>query len=256
MVHSSPLVSLNSKDLSDIFGSYSDGGYYSLIRVGNSGGYRFNSGQLCKTINCELDWILYINSAAMEKLHVMNYEPRNTLKNPEEFQKSQNVFEEGTISNIAILCLPLFMSLAPVSLIEPQSARITIWYVISTDLLAPIPLIIKAIELIFRSKMISKEKYSTIQLKGVNTSFFTTSKTKCSSIPNPILGKTNLVLAIWIIIASIIAEFLFFRKHKHTQQNEEQEENNSNLKILHTLKSKCLGHFGKIGESLSFFNHF
>ena len=52
-----------------------------------------------------------------------------------------NVLEELSPSNIAILSLPLLMAIPPISLLA------TAWYVFATDILAALPLLIKGTEL-------------------------------------------------------------------------------------------------------------
>ena len=60
--------------------------------------------------------------------------------------------EDLSASNLAILCMPLVMSIPPISVYDvPDSA--VLWYVLATDVLAVVPLLIKSIELIVLDKM-------------------------------------------------------------------------------------------------------
>ena len=53
-----------------------------------------------------------------------------------------------TVSNIAILALPMVMSFIPVAFIAELSTCATLWYVVFTDIFSAIPFVVKGVELI------------------------------------------------------------------------------------------------------------
>lgn len=192
---------------------------YYLAEVGEKNHLRLHlnrrNNRDCKKEKCWYSTIS-IETKMMEKFqfsseHLLD-EVLGKLYSIDKVIKAEIVLEERTASNIAILILPLIMSLPPISLIEPQNIKVTIWYVIATDYVAAIPLLIKSIELIYRGVKASANGFETRELKGETFSFFSTLQTTCIYTNGRFLGFILLALCLWSMVASSIAEFLFWRK--------------------------------------------
>lgn len=139
----------------------------------------------------------------------------NLLK--EKQDRLESVEEDVSISNLAILCLPLLMSIPPISLLETVSTVAIIAYVVATDILSVFPLLIKGIELLVSSKKNSNaEAFGMLSLTGKQYGIFERFYVQCESnrpqrysIAIGCMGT-----AIWFMCASTLTEFLFWRAAK------------------------------------------
>lgn len=119
--------------------------------------------------------------------------------------------EHATWSKIAILCLPLLMTIPPISLLETVSYRVTLWYVFATDILAVVPVLIKGAKLIepyqegSSSEMIEVRSLHYAFFEMYNVGCFVTATELDSS---PSLGIALVALGIWFMLASILAELV------------------------------------------------
>ncbi len=125
----------------------------------------------------------------------------------------QNVDKDLSPSNLAILCLPLIMSIPPISLLGSVSTTATLWYAFATDFLAAMPLLIKGVELIIAYKKATAGMASTISMMGEKHGIFEAWNVECRT-PTVRVGWVGAVLVIvssWFIAASNYVEFLFWR---------------------------------------------
>ncbi len=130
-----------------------------------------------------------------------------------------NVVDELSPSNIAILCLPLLMAIPPISLSEQFSSAATAWYVFATDILAALPLLIKGIELVIAHPRSTVRMYSTLSMIGHKYGVFERWYLECRP-PVGITGTLGIVLisiALWFMIASSYSEFAFWRALQYRQ---------------------------------------
>ena len=133
----------------------------------------------------------------------------------------ESVEEDVTISNLAILCLPLIMSIPPISLLESVSTGAVIAYVVATDVLAVCPCLIKGIELLVSSRGNSaSEAYAQLTLLGKKSGAFERWYVRCESIrPQKLTLAIGLMgIAVWFMFASTLTEFLFWRASKRRQK--------------------------------------
>ncbi len=125
----------------------------------------------------------------------------------------ENVVDDLSPSNIAILGLPLLIAIPPISLLEKVSSVTTAWYVFATDILAALPLLIKGIELVIAYPKTTMRMYSTLSMTGEKYGVYERWYTKC----NPPVGITQALgtvlisVALWFMMASSYAEFAFWR---------------------------------------------
>lgn len=73
--------------------------------------------------------------------------------------EKEQVEDSDTISNDALIVLPAILALVPIGLFQDVSLYITIIYIIATDVISVMPLLIKGIELIIYG---SKKHYATV----------------------------------------------------------------------------------------------
>ncbi len=125
----------------------------------------------------------------------------------------ENVLDELSYSNIAILSLPLLMAIPPISLFDNFSNMATAWYVFATDILATLPLLIKGIELVIVYPRTKVNMYSTLSMIGKRYGVYERWFTQCY----PPIGRTHtigtiiILIAFWFMIASSYCEFAFWR---------------------------------------------
>lgn len=129
---------------------------------------------------------------------------------------AHNAKEDATASNIAILCLPLIMSIPPISLIETVSDWTTLWYVLATDIFSVFPLIIKGGELLIMSgKTFESSSVTTFEVHNDEFAFFETFLVDCfqGTLESWTLqlGFILVTVGIWFMFASTLAEFVFWR---------------------------------------------
>ncbi len=125
----------------------------------------------------------------------------------------ENVGDDLSPSNIAILSLPLLMAIPPISLLEHVSSVATAWYVFATDILAALPLLIKGIELVIVYPKTKVHMYSTLSMTGKKYGVYERWFTQCY----PPVGMTQtagtiiISVALWFMMASSYCEFAFWR---------------------------------------------
>ena len=131
----------------------------------------------------------------------------------------ENVRNDLSPSNLAILCLPLLMAIPPLSLLEPASDATIAWYAFATDILAAIPLMIKGIEMVLFYRKATPKMISTLSLAGEKFQIFEMWYIRCK----PPIGRvgqdgvTIVAITFWIMVASTYVEFLFWREKRHRQ---------------------------------------
>lgn len=76
------------------------------------------------------------------------------------------VNEDLTLSNLAILCLPVVMSIPPISLYSVPDS-VVLWYTLATDIMATLPLLIKALSLSTRIECTRSLKSMEALLNGM-----------------------------------------------------------------------------------------
>ncbi len=132
----------------------------------------------------------------------------------EKQEAVQSVEEDVSWSNLAILFLPLLMSIPPISLLESVSTGAVIAYVIATDVLAVCPCLIKGIELLISSRRnYMTDAQGQLHLTGKSSGLFERWYVRCASIrPNKFgLASGLMGAAIWFMCATTFTEFLFWR---------------------------------------------
>ncbi len=125
----------------------------------------------------------------------------------------ENLANELSLSNIAILSLPLLVAIPPISLLERVSTVTTVWYVFGTDILAAFPLLIKGFELAIVYPRTRVKMYSTLSVTGKKYGVYERWFTECKppvgkSITN---GTIIISVALWFMMASSYCEFAFWR---------------------------------------------
>eukprot|EP00171_Calliarthron_tuberculosum_P001314 IDg1314t1 len=142
--------------------------------------------------------------------HAYNFPGSSIVKEKlkEAMAEFEQNLEDAKPSNIAILCLPLLMSIPPISLFESVSDRTTLWYVLATDVLAVIPILIKGGELL-RERANGIELIRLYRARLGHFAFFEIFKSRCYSKESSksSLGIGLVVTGIWLMLASILAEF-------------------------------------------------
>ena len=149
------------------------------------------------------------------------------MKLRESVSHLENVGNELSPSNIAILSLPLLMAMLPISLFQEVSTAATAWYVFVSDILVAVPLLIKGIELVIVYPKTKVKMYSTLSMAGRKYGVYERWFTEC----NPPVGITHTAgiilvsLALWFMMASSYAEFAFWRaiRFRHGRLNTIQE---------------------------------
>ncbi len=133
----------------------------------------------------------------------------------------KNIDNDLSTSNLAILCLPLIMSIPPISLLGSVSNAATLWYTFATDFLAALPLLIKGIELIIAYKKATPSMVSTISMMGENYGIFERWFVKCPPLSDKFgwLGPGLISVAAWFIVASTYVEFLFWRLAQYKREH-------------------------------------
>ncbi len=122
-----------------------------------------------------------------------------------------NVANELSPSNLAILSLPLLMAIPPISLLEQFSTAATVWYVFATDILAAVSLLIKGIELLIVHPRVNTNMNATLSMTGKRFTVYERWYTECY----PPVGYTQTVgtiivlVALWFITASSYCEFAY-----------------------------------------------
>lgn len=89
------------------------------------------------------------------------------LKNKEE-----QASDDATRSNIAILCLPLVISFPLVSVLDSISNIVTLWYIVATDIVSAIPVLIKGFDLMSSKMDIQSSVVKTFEFHASNYAFF------------------------------------------------------------------------------------
>ncbi len=125
----------------------------------------------------------------------------------------QNIDSDLSPSNLAILCLPLIMSIPPISLLGSVSNRATMWYAFATDFLAALPLLIKGIELIVSYYKATPTMLSSLSIMGEHYGIVERWFVECHPPPGRAgwVGVVLVSVSSWFILASNYAEFLFWR---------------------------------------------
>lgn len=128
-----------------------------------------------------------------------------------EVQNVYNVRSDVSISNTAILFLPVIMSIPPIFVLRTVSDLTTLWYVFATDIVAVLPLLIKGVELVHVSvKPINIDHLKSYSLLGKNINFFEVYITSCTEYADftRSTGVDLIALRIWIILPSILVDIL------------------------------------------------
>lgn len=133
----------------------------------------------------------------------------------EKVQGRQQLIEEANVANIAILCLPLLLSIPPISLLESVSVTTTLWYVLATDVFAVVPALIKGGELLFLKKSLTENSATVYVAQGQQLSFFEGFRVSCKDKQaeqlDTSIGVGLIVTGLWFMFASVLAEFVTWR---------------------------------------------
>ena len=152
----------------------------------------------------------------------------------------ENVRNDLSPSNLAILCLPLVMAVPPLSLLGPASDAIIAWYAFATDILAAIPLMIKGIEMVLLYKKASPRMVSTLGLVGEKFQIFEMWDIQCRPPEGRVAqdGVTIVAVAFWFMVASTYVEFLFWREMRYREGRlKEFEDNTERLSEIEPMNS-------------------
>ena len=154
----------------------------------------------------------------------------------------ENVNNDLSWSNLAILCLPLVMAIPPVSLLETVSNKVTVWYAFATDFLAALPLMIKGIELILVYRQATPSMYSTLSMVGKRHGIFETWYSRCQPPPGILgwAGTMMVVASVWFVLASSYVEFLFWRLAQYKQGVMKKTDDEERLAITEELPSSMM----------------
>ena len=139
---------------------------------------------------------------------------RMMVKFKENVSPVENVGNELSPSNIAMLSLPLVMALIPISLFQEVSTAATALYVLLRDVLVAVPLLIKGIELVIVSRNTKATMYPTLSIMGQKYGVYERWSTQC----HPPVGITQtagtiiISIALWLTTARSYAEFAFWRR--------------------------------------------
>ncbi len=127
--------------------------------------------------------------------------------------KMQNVDNDLSLSNLSILSLPLLLAMLPISVFESVSDKATIVYVIATDLLAVLPLLIKGVELIVTYRNATPSMASWLSLRGEQYGIFERWHLDCFPPPGRVgsVGRLLVSISVWFIFASSYAEYVVWR---------------------------------------------
>ena len=125
-----------------------------------------------------------------------------------------NVANELSPSNIAILSLPLLLAIPPISLFEEVSTKTTVLYMLATDILAACPMLIKGIELVIVYPRAKVKMYSTLGMSGEKFGVFEGWYTECNAQVGvtQTVGAILMSVALWSMMASSYSEFAFWRE--------------------------------------------
>ena len=125
----------------------------------------------------------------------------------------ENVDNDLSTSNLAILSLPLLMAIPPISLLQDVSGKLTAWYAFATDFLAALPLLIKGVELIIAYDEAQPKLYATLSTMGKHYGFLESWLISCRPGAGRFgwLGNLLLCVSSWFILASTYFELIFWR---------------------------------------------
>ncbi len=145
--------------------------------------------------------------------------------------KLQEIDNDLSASNLAILCLPIVMSVPPISLLTEVSDTATVWYVFATDIFAILPLLIKGIELIKAYSDARVRIYSTLSMTGKQYGLFERWYIGCApkKFKTDAIGKLIVLVSVWFMVASVYSEFIFWQRAKHMRKREEKKNVMSDL---------------------------
>ena len=134
-------------------------------------------------------------------------------------EEIEDVRDDLSTSNLAILFLPLVMAIPPLSLLEPVSDVAIAWYAFATDVLAALPLLIKGIEMILVYRKATPKMLSALSLDGEKFGLFEMWYIRCNPPPGRVgvAGVIIVFIALWFMVASTYVEFLFWRKMRYKQ---------------------------------------
>ena len=135
----------------------------------------------------------------------------------------ENVVNELSPSNIAILSLPVLLAMLPISLFQEVSNAATAWYVFVSDILVAVPMLIKGIELMIVYRKTKMKMYSTLSMTGQKYGVYERWYTECYPPVGITYGAGIILgsLALWFMMASSYAEFAFWRaiQYRHGRLN-------------------------------------
>ncbi len=136
-----------------------------------------------------------------------------------------NIQNEVSTSNQAILCLPVVMSVPPISLVIEVSDTVTAWYALVTNVLAILPLLIKGVELVNAYSIAQINLYSTLSMIGEKHGLFERWDVRCApdDFKKDLLGRIIILVGAWLMLANMHLEFIFWQRKKHKRKCEIRE---------------------------------
>ncbi len=157
---------------------------------------------------------------------------------------TQQVLASKSVSNTAILAFPIIMAAVPIALIADVSNRVTFVYLIFTDILTVLPLLIKGAELLGEGL---KEYFSTRSLVYGNlnkegTVAVATWSVRCTSAQNLIAyGAAFIAVAICAMVLGITLEFLARAKVEKNKRRAAAEAADAFSRVEHVWSRTGLG---------------
>lgn len=127
-----------------------------------------------------------------------------------------------TPSNIAILALPMVMSLIPVAFLADLNTCATLMYILVTDVFASLPFMIKGVELM-ASGTVRRGETVAYHVGSVTDSVMEVWSAECSGDESfRVLGLVFICVAASVIILGVLLEALAWRKMRGGQQPVEE----------------------------------
>lgn len=123
-------------------------------------------------------------------------------------------------SNLAIISLPLILNLMPVSLVTRITSWRMVFYIIISDLIGAIPMLIKGIEIL----VISKQSFTSMftRMSDINQSIVTAETWTSQCFPRENFGRSGtLLICIAVstsflgIVIELVVNFLARNKYEH-----------------------------------------
>lgn len=174
--------------------------------------------------------------------HFVTVKPPAMQDNDATMLSREVVYDTIAPSNIAILALPLFMSLVPISCIESVTTPIVFVYALLTDVLTALPLAVKGIELLIISS--ATDSVCEAWVSGVDSDIGTAAIevwcAKCVSRGEFVtFGAVLLAVALFMLVIGIAVEVIARKRLlNHLKKNDGSSSSWWSMPILARFRAR------------------